>query len=90
MRTIYVIFTNTEWGISPLKAFKNKSDATRYCAKYNRILKKYKEYYKKYEVNKLGLLDWIDDKYIGMGVYDKWYSVKNTYNCSYEQVNYID
>ena len=40
----------------------SKSKATKYTAKFNRILKKWKQHYAQYEENKFGIMPWLKDK----------------------------
>jgi hypothetical protein len=62
-----------------------KSKATKYCAKFNRILKKWKEYYSQYEEDKYGW-KWIyKEEYINQ-YFNRWYKLKNINKCNYEKI----
>ena len=57
----------------------NKSTATKYVSKFNRILKKWTKYYKQFETNKFGG-KWIEKHYI------RWYQLQQITKCYYEEV----
>jgi hypothetical protein len=65
-------------------ATSSKSKATKYRAKFNRILKKWKAYYSQYETNKLGF-NWIDDSYVD-NYYNRWSFLSRINMCYYEEV----
>jgi hypothetical protein len=61
-----------------------KSKAIKYCTKFNRILKKWKDYYSQYEDDDDGF-KWIKDEFINQ-YYDRWYSLKKYTKCYYEEI----
>jgi hypothetical protein len=62
----------------------NKSKATRYVTKFNRIHKKYKEYYSRFEEKKLGTMSWIKDGYLEY--FDRWIAVREINKCYIEEI----
>lgn len=63
-----------------------KSKATKYVTKFNRILKKWKKYYKQFETVKCGI-QWISDEYVQKH-YDRWNKLRNITRCYYEEVEF--
>jgi hypothetical protein len=63
-----------------------KSTATKYVAKFNRILKKWKKHYEQFETNKFRM-KWIADEYIEKH-FDRWDSLQNITKCYYEEVSF--
>ena len=63
---------------------KSKSKAAKYCAKYNRILKKWKLHYRQYEENKLGFW-WIKEEFV-MKHYDRWHTLNRINRCFLEEI----
>lgn len=61
-----------------------KSTATKYVTKFNRVLKKWKDYYKQFESNKYGF-NWIADEHVEKH-FDRWNSLQNITKCYYEEV----
>ena len=61
-----------------------KSTATKYVTKFNRVLKKWKDYYKQFESNKYGF-NWIADEHIESH-FERWNSLQNITKCYYEEV----
>jgi len=62
-----------------------KLTATEYCTKFNKKLKKWKEYYKQFETKKFGM-DWIADEYADKH-FDRWNRLINITACIYEEVS---
>lgn len=62
----------------------NKSTATKYVTKFNRILKKWKKYYEQFETNKIGI-KWIADEHVEK-YFERWYSLRNITKCYYKEV----
>jgi hypothetical protein len=62
----------------------NKSKATRYATKFNRILKTWKDHYKKYEEKKHGF-GWIKDEFVEKK-YDRWSSLNNVNRCFVDKI----
>jgi len=60
-----------------------KSIATEYCAKFNKILKKWKDYYKQFETK--GGFRWIEKEHADKH-FDRWYNLRNIKECYYEEV----
>ena len=65
----------------------NKSTATKYCTKFNKLLKKWKNYYKQFETNKYGIMTWIADEYVEKH-FDRWNRLQNITKCYYEEVSF--
>jgi len=62
----------------------NKSTATKYVTRYNKILKKWKEYYSQFEEIKSGI-NWIKYEFINTK-YNRWYFLRKLNKCFYEKV----
>lgn len=62
----------------------NKTTATKYVTKYNKILKKWKDYYKQYEDSNRGI-NWIADKHIRY--FERWYIIGKLNGCNYKEIN---
>ena len=63
-----------------------KTTATKYVTKFNRILKKWKNYYKQFENNKYGF-KWIADEHIESH-FQRWNSLQRITKCYYEEVSF--
>ena len=63
-----------------------KSTAKKYVTKFNRILKKWKDYYKQFETDKFGM-KWIADEHVEKH-FDRWNSLQNITKCYYEEVSF--
>ena len=63
---------------------KDKNKAIKYCEKFNRILKNYKDYYKKFEDNKRGFRC-LKDKYVNK-YFNQWYRLKDIEKCYYDKI----
>jgi len=63
-----------------------KTTATKYCSKFNNMLKKWKEYYKQFETDKFGM-KWIADEHVERH-FDRWNSLQNITKCYYEEVSF--
>jgi hypothetical protein len=61
-----------------------KTTATKYVTKFNRILKKWKDYYKQFEENKFGF-NWLKNEYINKH-FDRWNTISDISKCYYEEV----
>lgn len=62
-----------------------KTIATKYVTKFNRILKKWKNYYSQFEENKYGIMPCIKDEYIEQ-YFNRWDSIRNITKCYYEEI----
>ena len=62
----------------------NKSKASRWASKFNKILKKWSYYYSQFEDDK-STINWIKDEYVEK-YYDRWYSLYKTNNSFIEEV----
>lgn len=67
-------------------ATKKKSTATKYCTKFNQMLKKWKDYYRKFETKKYGKMTWITDEHINTKFY-RWNKLQKIIRCYYEVVS---
>jgi hypothetical protein len=62
-----------------------KTTATKYVTKFNRILKKWKDYYSQFEHNDMGF-NWIKEEYVEQH-FQRWNCLRYITNCYYEEVN---
>lgn len=67
-------------------ATNKKSTATKYCTKFNKLLKKWKEHYKQFETRKYGIMTCIADEHIETKFY-RWNRLQRINNCYYEVVS---
>lgn len=67
-------------------ATNKKSTATKYCTKFNKLLKKWQNYYKQFETKKYGIMTWIADEHIDTKFY-RWNRLQNISRCYYEVVS---
>jgi hypothetical protein len=65
-------------------ATNKKSKAIKYVIKFNRILKKWKEYYSQYEDNKFGF-KWIKDEFVNQ-YFNRWNNLNQLTKCYYEEI----
>jgi hypothetical protein len=63
----------------------SQSKAKKYVAKFNRILKKWKAYYKQFEEEKFGMFPWIADKYVEEH-FDRYSTLQMINKCYYTEV----
>lgn len=63
-----------------------KSRATKYCTKFNKLLKKWTQYYEQFETTKYGM-KWIADEYIEKH-FERWHQLRNISKCYYREVDY--
>lgn len=61
-----------------------KTKAIKYSQKYNKIVKKWREYYKQFESNEFGF-NWIKDEYVKQH-YHRWNQLRNIGNCYWEEI----
>jgi hypothetical protein len=73
-----------DFGNVTVFATTKKSVATRYVTKFNRILKKWKNHYKQFETNEMGI-DWIKQEFVERH-FDRWNRLQNISTCYYEEV----
>ena len=71
---------------SVIFATTKKTTATKYVTKFNRILKKWKDYYKQFEDNKYGVMQWLKDEHIERHFY-RWNNLQRISKCYYEEVS---
>jgi hypothetical protein len=62
-----------------------KATATKYVRRFNKILKKWKEYYSQFEEDKYGIMKWLKEDYTEQYFY-RWNSLRNITKCYYEEV----
>ena len=62
----------------------NKSNATKYVTKFNKLLKKWNKYYEQFEEGKFGM-KWIKDEYVEQ-YYNRWSSLKDINNCYWQEI----
>lgn len=63
----------------------DKSKAEEYVKRYNEILSKWREYYKKYEENSGTSHAWIKDEFVNE-YFDRWYQLNNVDHCYWEEI----
>jgi len=63
-----------------------KTTATKYCTKFNKILKKWKAYYKQFETQKYGIMTWISDEHIHTK-FERWNKLSNISGCYWVEVS---
>ena len=61
-----------------------KTTATKYATKFNRILKKWKEYYSQFEDKEIGF-NWIKQEYVEQH-FRRWNSLRNITKCYYQEL----
>lgn len=79
MSKIYIVgynYTNYE-GEEIIFCTTSKSKADKWRRKFNRILKKWREYYSQYE-EKQGSLNWIKDEYVETK-FGRWHKLHDIY-----------
>lgn len=85
---VYIVFyyggSYEDFYKSIIFATTKKSIAIKYVTKFNRILKKWKNYYSQFETKKCGIT-WIENKYTEK-YYNRWYSLQNITKCYYEEI----
>lgn len=85
MNKIYIIKYSTgsydDYSENIIFATTKKSKATKYCMKFNRILKKWKKYYSQYEEDKYGF-NWIKEEFVNQ-YFNRWNSLSKTNKCYY-------
>ena len=62
-----------------------KSKATKYCTKFNKLLKKWKKHYSQYEDNRKGMT-WIKDDCIEK--YKRWSDLRNISHCYWNEIDF--
>jgi hypothetical protein len=67
-------------------ATNKKSTATKYCTKFNKLLKKWQTHYKQFETKKYGIMTWIADEHIDTKFY-RWNKLQKISRCYYEEVS---
>lgn len=67
-------------------ATNKKTTATKYCTKFNKLLKKWKEHYKQFETTKFGCMTWIADEHVETKFY-RWNRLQKISRCYYEVVS---
>ena len=66
-------------------ATNKKSTATKYVTKFNKILKKWKEYYKQFEVVQWGGYNWIADEHIERH-FLRWNALRGIEKCYWIEI----
>lgn len=61
-----------------------KSTATKYVTKFNKMLKKWKDYYKQFETDDLGIT-WIADEHADKH-FMRWNSLQNVTKCYLDEI----
>ena len=63
-----------------------KTTATKYCTRFNKMLKKWKDYYKQFETKKYGIMTWVSDEHIDTKFY-RWNQLNKISGCSWSEVS---
>jgi hypothetical protein len=63
-----------------------KTTATKYCTKFNKILKKWKDYYKQFETQKYAITNWIADEHIN-NKFERWNKLSRINRCYWVEVS---
>lgn len=88
MEKIYVVIYNAgsyeDYREEIIFATTKKSTATKYVTKFNRILKKWKEYYSQYEEYKMGYY-LIKPEFVEQH-FKRWYWLKDINGCGYQEI----
>lgn len=80
-----VYFTNNHYEENiEIFVTSKKSTATKYCAKFNRILKKWKKHYEQYEETRCNM-SWLKEGYLHKH-YDRWSELRDISNCSWIEI----
>ena len=66
-------------------ATKSKTKASKYTAKFNRILKKWKQHYTQYEDKRYGIMPWLKDDYVEK-YFHRWSQLRDITNCYYKEI----
>lgn len=61
-----------------------KTKAIKYSQKYNKIVKKWREYYKQFESDKFGI-PWIRDEYVKQH-YHRWNQLRSIGKCYWKEI----
>ena len=64
----------------------SKETAEAYVSKFNKILKKWKSYYRKYEGYSALGNRWLKDEYIEQH-HERWYALRNITECYYQEID---
>ena len=67
-------------------ATNKKTTATKYCSKFNKMLKKWKDYYKQFETKKYGIMTWLDDEHIDTK-FQRWNQISKISRCYWVEVS---
>jgi hypothetical protein len=59
-----------------------KSTATKYVTRFNKILKKWKNYYKQFEDMTIPFIPWVNDP----AKFYRWDMLRNIQNCRYTEI----
>jgi hypothetical protein len=66
-------------------ATNKKSTATKYCTKFNKMLKKWKDYYKQFETKNYSFMTWLADEHFDK--FNRWNKLQRISRCYYEVVS---
>ncbi len=72
------------WGEEDIFVTSKKSTATKYCTKFNTSLKKWKEYYKKFERVENGM-SWIKDEHAEQH-FHRWHIITEVNHCLWQEI----
>ena len=62
-----------------------KSKATKYAAKFNKVLEKWKDHYKQFEMGKRGSIQWLKEEFEEQH-FNRWNRLRNTNKCYWEEI----
>ncbi len=78
----YSIGHYDDWGVTDIFVTNNKSKATKYVTKFNRLVKKWCEYYNQFEDDS----HWIKDEYVEQH-FQRWIWFRDIEQCYYEIID---
>jgi hypothetical protein len=74
-----------DYDITDIFVTNKKSNATKYCTKFNRMLERWNKHYEQYEDKKYGGLRWIKDEHAKQH-FRRWHMLSNINRCHWEEV----
>lgn len=63
----------------------DKRKVTKWCTKFNKILKKWQDYYSQYETKNYGYFKWIGDEYVDL-YFNRWHFLKSVNKANYYEI----
>jgi hypothetical protein len=89
MKKIYIVkYYGDSWGeneVTDIFVTDKKQTAIKYVARFNRILKKWKDHYKKYEEQKYSIVTFTKKKE-ALKFYNRWNKLRDVSECFYDVI----